>query len=107
MSFRVIIEPRAEADLEAAYLWAKERAPTTAARWLNRFHKALESLSALPERCGVAPESSDVDIEVRQLLFGHKPNVWRALFAIDGDEVRVLHVRRAAMENAGRSDLGL
>jgi plasmid stabilization system protein ParE len=106
MSFRVVVEPRAEGDLQQGYLYAARRAPAGAARWLNRFQEALRSLSTLPERCPIAPESESVGIEVRQLLFGRKPNVWRALFTIHDDEVRDLHIRRGSMQDASTSDLG-
>jgi len=105
MKFTVVIAPSAEADLEQAFLWAAARAPERASRWLAKFQQALASLQSLPERCGIAPESSDCDFEVRQLLFGRKPHVWRALYLIVGMEVRVLHIRRAAMQPLDPSEL--
>ena len=33
--------------------------------------------------------------EIRQLLFGKRPNVYRALFVIDNTQVRVIRVLRA------------
>jgi plasmid stabilization system protein ParE len=106
MNYTVIVMPRALRDLDGAYLWASRSAPETAARWLNRFHAALRTLSSNPERCGIAPESEVVGQEIRQFLFGKRPNVWRALFTIQGGEVRVLHVRRAAMDSASADELG-
>jgi plasmid stabilization system protein ParE len=105
MNRRVVLQPRAEADLEQAYLYAAQRAPESAARWLNRFHAALQTLSIFPEQCAIAPESDAVGFEVRQFLFGRKPHVWRALFVIESNEARVLHIRRATMEHADPSDL--
>ena len=57
--------------------------------------EAIGSLSELPLRCRVAPESRDSPVEVRQLLYGRKPHVYRILFGVDGDLVQVLHVRHA------------
>ena len=107
MTFRVIVQPRAEQDLVSAYLRAAEHAPETAAHWFNRFHDALKSLAEHPTRCGIAPESSTVDLEIRQLLFGRRQSAscWRALFTIDGDEVHVLHIRRATMKAATHDEL--
>ena len=105
MNYTVIVLPRALRDLDEAYLWASRQAPMTAAKWLNRFHAALQTLSANPERCSIAPENDLVDKEIRHFLFGKYPNVWRALFTIQADQVRVLHIRRAAMLTAPRDQL--
>ena len=105
MKYRVILMPRAARDLDKAYLWASQHAPETAARWLDRFHVALQTLAANPQRCGIAIESELVDREIRQFLFGSHWNVWRALFTVQADEVRVLHIRRASMDTATPDEL--
>ena len=105
MSLRVYIEPKAEADLRAACQWAAQSAPETASRWLSRFEEALQSLSTFPERCGIAPESDAVGLEIRQLLFGKPPHKWRALFIIENAEVHVLHIHRGSMGTAAADDL--
>jgi plasmid stabilization system protein ParE len=96
MKYRVIVQPLALEDLDAAFQWAARHAPQAAARWFFRFWDALQTLDTNPERCAVAPESDAVEAEIRQYLFSRKPNVFRALFTIDGDTVRVLHIRRAS-----------
>jgi hypothetical protein len=42
-------------------LRAAQNAPETAARWLDRFHVALQTLASNPERCVLAPENEIVD----------------------------------------------
>lgn len=106
MKYTVIVQPRALRDLEEAYSWSARRASEAAARWLNRFRDVLQTLSTNPQRCGIAPENDVVGREIRQLLLGKYPNVWRALFVIQEGEVRVLHVRRALMQTATPEDLG-
>jgi hypothetical protein len=71
----------------------------------DRFEQALGTLSYLPLKCGLAPENGLDGEEIRQLLFGKRPRVFRALFAIAGDEVRVLHIRRATMDTATNEEL--
>ena len=105
MKYRVILQPRAQRDLDEAYVWAASQAPETAARWLNRFHAALQTRATNPQRCSIAPEDELVESEIRQFLFGKRQNVWRALFTIRGGEVRVVHVRRAAMDTATPEEL--
>ncbi|MGD9635091.1 MAG: type II toxin-antitoxin system RelE/ParE family toxin [Pirellulales bacterium] len=105
MRYRVIVQLRALDDLDEYYRWAARHTPQTAARWLNRFETELESLASNPERCSLAPENARVRREIRQLLFGRRPNVYRAVFTIDGDTVRVLRIRRAARRTLKKDEL--
>ena len=106
MKYEVRLQPPAESDLEDAYHWVAEQAPETAARWLARFQDALQSLALNPERCGFAPEHKKLKRDLRQLLFGRKPNVFRAVFLTDGALVRVMRIRRAAQRFLTRKELG-
>jgi plasmid stabilization system protein ParE len=105
MSHRVVMTDNAKANLRSYYLHAAQHAPVTAARWLGRFEAALATLADNPERCAIAPENDAVDEEIRQLLFGKRYSVFRALFTIAEGEVRVLHIRRAVMDRAGPEEL--
>lgn len=104
-NLRVEVQPEAQLDLEDAFLYAAHRAPETAARWLRRFEEHLKTLRLHPERCGFAPENGKVKRELRQLLFGRKPHVYRIIFTMDGDIVRVLRIRRAARRPFKKKDL--
>lgn len=103
--YRVIVQRLARTDLKEAYDWAAKRAPQTAARWLDRFEQALQTLEQHPQRCPLARESKGVDVEVREFLFGKRPWVFRSLFTIDGDSVRILRVRRAQRRPLSKSEL--
>ncbi len=105
MSYRVVLTANAKANLRSYYVRAAETAPMTASRWLDRFEEALQTLSHNPRRCRLAPENDLVPVEVRQLLFGRGRNVYRALFTISGDDVQVLHVRRAVRDTATPEEL--
>jgi hypothetical protein len=41
----------------------------------------------------VAPENREAPAEVRQLLYGRRPHVYRVLFTINDRVVYVLHIR--------------
>ena len=41
MTYKLIIQPSALADLDEAYRWVAERSPENAAHWFNRFVEAL------------------------------------------------------------------
>jgi len=96
MKYKLIIQPSALADLEEAYRWIAEHSPVRAAGWFNHFVKALNSLEANPERCEVAPESKFIGVKIRQLLYGRRGGIYRALYTIRGREVHILHIRHAA-----------
>jgi toxin ParE1/3/4 len=54
---------------------------------------AIASLADSPRRCPLAPEIAVFPVEVRHLLYGRKPHVYRVLFTLDGATVSVLHIR--------------
>jgi plasmid stabilization system protein ParE len=58
----------------------------------------MHRLEQFPERCGMAPESEQIGREIRQLLYGRRGGVYRALFVVEKDEVHVLHIRHAARD---------
>lgn len=105
MSYRVVITANAKGNLRNYYLHAAQHAPVTAVGWLSRFEAALTTLANNPQRCGIAPENDAVDEEIRQFSFGRRYSVYRVLFTIVEDEVRVLHIRRAVMDTAGLEEL--
>lgn len=105
MMYPVIVTQRAKDDLRHYFAVAAEHAPETAARWLDRFEEALETLSTNPTRCSLAPENDLVDPPVYEFFFGKRTARYRALFTIEGDCVFVLHIRRGTMDKAAESDL--
>jgi plasmid stabilization system protein ParE len=96
MNYKLIIQPPAMTDLDDAYCWIAEESPENAVRWFNRFLDALSTLKQSPMRCSIAPESKGIGREIRQLLYGRRGGVYRALFVIEKDEVHVLHIRHAS-----------
>jgi plasmid stabilization system protein ParE len=107
MRYRVMVTANAKTNLREYYVRAARMAPVTADRWLQRFEAAIESLATHPERCAIAAENNSVEPTIRQLLFGRTGSVFRVLFTVFGDEVRVLHIRRGVMAAADATDLQL
>lgn len=105
MNYRVVLTENAKANLGSYFERAAANAPATAIHWLERFQQSLQSLSHAPQRCPLAPENEFVTEEIRQLVVGRKSGAFRALFLVDQDEVRILHIRRAAMDLATPADL--
>lgn len=94
MTHRLVVQRLARRDLEEYYFSAARRAPHTAARWYERFKEAIRRIAQSPRRYGFAPENRKVQIELCQLLFGRRPNVYRAIFTVEPEVVRVLRIRR-------------
>jgi plasmid stabilization system protein ParE len=81
MVFRVELSDRAQADITAIYDWLRShQAGDAGERWFVALREAITSLSTLPLRCSVAAESREAPVEVRQLLYGRQPHVYRILF---------------------------
>ena len=94
MDFRVSTSARAKRDLDSILKWLrKQEAGEAGARWFQGLRDAFASLEHLPRRCALAPENGLLGVEVRQLLHGDKPHVYRVLFTIEADVVYVLHIR--------------
>jgi plasmid stabilization system protein ParE len=105
MTYEVVLTAAAKQNLRSAYLWAAERAPNTAALWLQRFEAELQTLASFPERFQLAPENALVEPEIRQLIFGRRQGAYRAFFTIAGNQVQMLHIRRATRDWAQPTDL--
>lgn len=93
MTFRVRLLASAQADAAALYERITEAAPMRGPIWYNRLITTIESLEHSPRRCALAPENDRVSLEVRHLLFGRKPHLYRVLFTIVGDTVFILRIR--------------
>jgi plasmid stabilization system protein ParE len=99
MAFRVEISAEAESDADGILEWLiSQHAGETGIRWFLALDDAIASLATFPKRCPLAPESVCFPFEVRQLLYGHKPHVYRILFSIEGQTVNVLHIRHGRRE---------
>ena len=96
MSRRVILTDVAEVELESAYRWYAEHASDFAERWYNGFLEQLQSLANDPDRFSLAPESGDLIVPVRQMLYGHRRKTHRAVFAVRPEAVVVLRIRHVA-----------
>jgi hypothetical protein len=65
----------------------------------------INTLETHPERCGIAVESEELAVEIRELLFGKRHGVYRILFQIDGKTVQILRVWHGAREHVSPEDL--
>jgi toxin ParE1/3/4 len=94
MVFRVKTSTRAKRDLDAILArLLSQGAAEAGLRWFQGLREAVASLAHFPQRCPIAPENAVFPFEVRHLLYGRRPHVYRVLFTMQGDVVTVLHIR--------------
>jgi plasmid stabilization system protein ParE len=94
MTFRIEITAAAEGELDSILAWLiSQQAGDSGLKWFQALEGAITTLAEFPERCSLAPENRLFPFEVRQLLYGNKPHLYRILFTVQGDTVYVLHVR--------------
>ena len=98
MAFRVVLQPRAERDIEEAFSYIYDQAPPAAFRWYARVRAQIESLSEMPMRCAIAPEAELLQFELRQLTFGKRTGRYRIVFRLieESNQVDVLAVRHGS-----------
>lgn len=102
MAFHVDVTPQAEQDANTILEWLlSEHARDTGARWFLKLQEAIASLADFPSRCPLAPENDEVPFEMRQLLYGHKPHIYRILFTVESDVVHVLRIRHGRRQSIG------
>ena len=106
MAYLVEISPAALNDVEAAFLRLRKESPSYADEWFNRFLEVIDSLEKFPNRCPLAPENEELEIDLRQLVYGK----YRILFLVtptsknhDGI-VQILRVRHQAQERLKSQD---
>jgi len=94
MAFRVKTTAQAKRDLDDILeRLLSQEAGETGLRWFQGLHQAVATLADSPQRCALAPESAVFPFEVRHLLYGRRPHVYRIIFTLEGNTVSVLHVR--------------
>jgi DNA-damage-inducible protein J len=84
MKYCVVIQPRAERDIQVAAHWilGQSGSPAAALRWARNLRAKIATLKTSPERCPIDPDSDAYGAEVRVLLHGKRRGVYRVLFMI-------------------------
>jgi plasmid stabilization system protein ParE len=98
--YEVLFTPTAQSQALTAAEYIAERSPRNAVKWYKGIEKAIKSLALLPKRCGIAPESHFLGLELRHYIYKSH----RIIFRVEDGEkvVRILYVRHGAMEPLGK-----
>jgi plasmid stabilization system protein ParE len=106
MSYEIRVLARARQDLDELLTYISARSPEGAARLLARFEESLQTLQTNPSLAPLAPETSELEDDVRHILFRTRAGrTYRALFTVVGDQVRVLRIRGAGQRPLTRQDM--
>ncbi len=105
MEYRVELTDRAFADLDAIFVFVRANESPAAFHWFNNLEAMIFSLDRMPERGTRTREDSNL----RQLLYGNKPHIYRIIFRVDREEQRVLilHIRHGAREDFQPADVSI
>ena len=90
-SYKVILHPDAEKDIESSFEWGCRAWGQELARaWVRVLRNSItQRLTSMPRGCPLAPESDELGISVRQLIVDR----YRVLFIIEKRTVTILQVR--------------
>ncbi len=96
MEYHIEVSARAHREAHEIRERIAEYAPRTAERWHRKLLEKIDSLRIMPERFSLAPEGESLGWELRQLLYGKRPNVYRILYVVHEDTVDVLSIWHSA-----------
>lgn len=107
MTFRVVVQPRAESDVSQLFDWIARQSRDGAVRWFQEWLQTVESLAVNPLRFGFAPENQWSTAEVRQDIFRtRRGSRYRAIYFLDEQTVHVVHVRGPGQALIPPNELG-
>ena len=103
MAYRVKVMPRAKYDLAAIHRRIRAETSEPAAMWFQGLKQTLRSLTENPQRCPITPEDPDL----RHLLYGRIPHVYRVIYQIyeRPKRVDIVHIRHGAQQPFTLADL--
>ena len=103
MAHLVSITPRAERDLAHLFEHINAEHSDAALKWYTELKRAILTLEEHPHRCPVTPESG----QLRHLLYGHKPHVYRVIYRVleKQKQVQILHIRHGRQREFNTSEL--
>jgi plasmid stabilization system protein ParE len=88
--------PRAERDLADIYQRIEAGTSDAARIWYRGLRDSIRGLRNNPNRCPSTPEDRDL----RHLLYGSKPHIYRAIHRVSEKQkqVHALHIRHGARQ---------
>jgi len=91
--FQVEITATAQSDIQEIFQYIAVDNQTAANNLFWEIEKQIDSLEQFPLRCPVIPESFELGVEYRHIIYGH----YRTIFRVESSKViilRIIHGRR-------------
>ena len=104
MAYKIEVSETADAEADEVFEWIAEHSPDDVVRWYQGLFEKFDTLQHNPQRCPLAVEDETLQVGVRELLYGKRRGVYRILYTVEGDIVRILHVRHAARRPLGEQE---
>jgi len=103
MEYQVNFSDRANRDLDLIYTNIDGEHSGAALKWYRSLKRSIETLEKLPRRYPITRKRN----ELRHLLFGNKPHIYRVIFRVVEKQkyVLVLHIRHSARRKLKPIDL--
>jgi len=106
MSHTLYVTSRARRDISVIMRYIAERSKRGAESWYRKLSQTLDSIAAMPESFGLAPEDEDHDDTIRQAIFKTRKGLpYRAIFLVRDSRVFVVNVRGSGQEKLDQLQL--
>lgn len=107
MNFRVVALRRADSDVTHYVQRISERSVRGAVAWLDAYENLIGRLETDAASYGAANEDEYFDIELKQATFKTRHGlIYRAVYTIKDDEVRILRVRGPGQKPLEPDEIG-
>lgn len=90
--FRVEITAVAQSDIQEIFQYIAADNQTAAINLIHEIERQIDSLETFPLRCPVIPESLELGVEYRHIIYGH----YRTVFKVDHSRVIIMRVIHSA-----------
>jgi toxin ParE1/3/4 len=90
--FQVEITATAQSDIQEIFQYIAADNQTAANNLIWEIEKQINSLEQFPLRCPVIPESFELGVEYRHIIYGH----YRTIFRVESSKVIILRIIHGA-----------
>ena len=90
--FRVEITETAQSDIQEIFQYIAADDQKAGINLIEEIERQIDSLEQFPFRCSVDPESYELGVEYRHILYAH----YRTIFRVDASKVIILRVIHGA-----------
>ena len=90
--YRVEITAAAQSDIQETFQYIVADNQTAANNLIGEIERQIDSLEQFPLRCPVIPESFELGVEYRHIIYGH----YRTIFRVESSRVIILRIIHGA-----------